>query len=40
MRRVVQEQVKPIISIAKENMITNCYKNEEMKHLFEEIQIV
>jgi hypothetical protein len=31
MRKVVQGMVIPVLTIAKENMLSNCTKNEELK---------
>ena len=31
MRNIILEQVKPVIVLSKENMITNCLKNDELK---------
>lgn len=27
MRKIIYEQLSPVIAIAKENMVTNCMKN-------------
>ena len=34
---MILEQVTPILTIAKENMLTNCLKNEELFHAREDI---
>lgn len=33
MRKVVYDHLYPIVSIAKENMVTNCRKNQEIKYV-------
>ena len=38
MRKIIQEQFLPIITVSKENMITNCYKVEELKQTKDEIR--
>ena len=38
MRKIIQEQFFPIITVTKENMITNCYKVEELKNAREDIE--
>ena len=30
MRKIIHDQVTPVIGIVKENMITNCYKNDQL----------
>ena len=37
LRNAVQDTVLPIITIAKENMVSNCYKNEEIKEIHEDV---
>ena len=37
MRKVVMGLLMPVIAIAKENMVVNCYKNDELRECKEEI---
>ena len=37
-RALIYEQLHPIIIVAKENMLTNCMKNEELSHAREDIR--
>ena len=40
LRKRVYEQVEPIITIARENMLTNCFKNDTIKGLHDEIAVM
>ena len=37
LRKLLSEQMEPITLIAKENMVTNCYKNEELRETREHL---
>jgi len=40
MRKIVQDIVMPVVLVAKENALTNCYKNDEWKAARDEMSIL
>ena len=40
MRKIIYEQLYPIVAIAKENMLTNCRKNQEIKYAQDDLKEV
>ena len=40
MRQLIYDQLTPIIAIAKENMLTNCMKNQEIMYTRDDLKDV
>jgi hypothetical protein len=38
MRKLIYDQLSPVVAIAKENMVTNSLKNQEIMYAREEIR--